>query len=118
MQKNHRSAAPPTTFRGDPLAAFDRLPARLRQALHEAVIQWDPREVRWTLNQRLRAGVSEHDAIAAEIWDIRLHEENEVRAFSYHWPSRFGRYPHTAAGATILRYDERDRRRSQRSATP
>ena len=105
--RNNRAAAPLSDFRGSAMAAFDRLPPELRRALHEAVIKWDPRETRRDLNRRLKYGETYAAAIAAEVAEIRSADEREVRAFAFHWPSRFGRYPHIAAAATILRYHER-----------
>ena len=110
--RNNVGAAPISKFRGDRLACFDALPAPIRRALHEAIGTWDPREIRWTLNKRLKAGQLEAEAIAAEVASIRDEDEAEVLAFQYYWPSRFGRYPHLAAEATIIRYDEKDLHRA------
>lgn len=104
-RKNNVSAAELSGFRGNVWSAFDRLPQPIRRALHEAIGPWDPREVRWSLNKRLKAGQEESAAVAVEIELIRLNDEAEVNAFQHRWPSRFGKYPHVAAGATILRYE-------------
>jgi hypothetical protein len=95
------------------MAAFDRLPAVVRHALWEAVVEWDPRQSRWDINKRIKRGMPEHLAVAIEVEEIRSADEREVKAFQYHWPSRFGRYPHVAADATIMRYNERPAREVQ-----
>ena len=105
--KNGVSAAPRSNLRGDPFAAFDRLPAALRGVLHEAVVKWDPRQSRWEINRAMRAGLSEAEAVAEEIRAIHEAERAEMHRFAHHWPARFGRYPHLAAGATVQRYGRR-----------
>lgn len=108
MISNGIAASPLSRFRGDPMACFDRLPAPIRAALHEAVVKWDPRVVRWDLNKRLRSGMSEDDAVAASVRDLRDADADEVKLFAHLWPARFGRYsPHWNAGATIQRYGRR-----------
>lgn len=108
--------APQSTFRGDPLAALDRLPTALRRALHEAVICWDPREVAWDLKQLCRAGLSEAKAVAIVVARLRQADEDEVMAFAgRHWRQYGTATPHVRAKATILRYGAR-RRRQHREA--
>jgi hypothetical protein len=101
---NNVGAAPACRFRGDEWAAFDRLPIPLRRAINEGIVLWDARWVRWSLNKRLKAGMPEAEAVASGVDALRSADEDEVRAFRYRWPARFGRHPHTAAGATIQRY--------------
>lgn len=102
---NNVVAAPLSDLRGDKMKCFDRLPSPLKRALWEGVTDWDPREVRWHLNKSLKRGVPLDAAVATEVAQIRAADVREVNAFQHHWPSRFGRYPHIAAGATILRYN-------------
>lgn len=106
MPDNVVSAAQNSRLRGNVLSAMDRLPAPIRRALHEAVNDWDPREIRWFFNKRIKAGWPEAIAVAAEIASIAHADATEIARFAHRWPARFGEYPHLAADATILRYDE------------
>ncbi len=103
-------------FRGNPLAAFDRLPPALRRALHESTIDWCPLQERWMLNKRLKAGVGTETAIAEALEVLRRDEQAEMALFAGHWPARRGRYPHVGASATVLRYNERARVSAARGA--
>lgn len=108
MIGNNVGAAPTSRFRGDPYACFDRLPAPIRAALHEAVVAWSPNDVRWELNDLLRDGMSEAEAVAACVHAIRDADEGEVKTFAHLWLARFGRHsPHWNAQATIQRYGAR-----------
>lgn len=119
MARNSISSSPLSTFRGDPMAAFDRLPLPIRRALHEAIVAWDPRECRWLLNKAIKAGVPQEQAVWDQVADIQSDDEREVRQFAYHWPARFGRLtPHVRADATILRYDEVSIVRRRATPTP
>ena len=114
---NNVGAAPASKFRGDPLAAMDRLPATLRRALHEAVVEWDPRWVRWELNRQVKAGIPPDVAAAVIAAALRRDDEWEVLHFARCWPARFGAgTPHAQARATILRYDEAARVRAAADA--
>lgn len=101
---NIKSWAPISRFRGNQLAALDKLPPLLRRALWEGVIDWDARETRWQLNQMLKMGVPLATAVKDLAKAIRGSDQFEVTNFAAHWPSRFGRYPHMAAKATLQRY--------------
>lgn len=113
-RSNDVGAAAFSTFRGDPMACLDRLPAPIRRAIHEGVLDWDPRVERWALNKLLKAGVPMDQAVASIVQRLRDADAREVLDFAHRWPSRFGRYtPHWNAGATILRYDEASRVRGR-----
>lgn len=113
--QNTPNAGLKSRFRGDPLKCFDRLPADLRRAPHESTLDWCPLEVRWSLNKRVKSGVPEHEAIALELNSLMASETEEIARFRYRWPARFSPgYPHTCAGATIMRYDEQDVVRQRR----
>lgn len=108
MIGNNVGASPTSRFRGDPYACFDRLPAPIRAALHEAVVAWSPNDVLWKMNKLLREGMSEAEAVAACVRDIRDADAEEVRMFAHCWPARFGRFsPHWNARVTIQRYGAR-----------
>ena len=94
-------------FRGDPWAAFDRLPPVLRRAHQEAAINWCSLEERWLLNKAIKAGATEKQAVATLVADLRSEEAAEIQLFANHWPARFGQYPHLGAEASVMRYDER-----------
>ena len=96
---NNVGASPTGHFPGGKWACFDRLPPELRRAVHEGVVDWDARSISWSLNERLRAGLTERAAIAQEVAHVHASDAEEVRQFQHHWPSRFGRHPHTAAQA-------------------
>jgi hypothetical protein len=104
MANNDISALSRSRFRGDEWACFDRLPAVLRRALHEGVTDWCALEVRWSLNKRLKGGVAPELAVEMEAMAVRDADAEELAIEARRWPARFGRHPHTAAGASILRY--------------
>ncbi len=114
MVYNGKSAAPRSRFRGDEMAAFDRLPAALRHALWEAVIRWDAREIRWSLNKRLEAGADLQAATLDELGELHREEREELVRWAYHWPSRFGKYPHHAAEASVQKYGGRQAEQRRR----
>lgn len=101
---NSRAAAPRANFRGNEMDAFDSLPAPVRRAMWEGVTEWSALEARRNINRAVRRGMSVDDAVAAEVAAIIAADKREVFQFAHHWPSRFGRYPHVAAKATIMRY--------------
>ena len=101
--RNNRSAARESRPKRDTYACFDRLPAPLRRALHESVLDWHPFDCRFWFNTYRRTGTPECEAINRTIAMLRSSDEQEVREFSEQWPEQFGTYPHVAAGATIMR---------------
>ena len=70
----------------------------------DAIVCWDAREVRWSLNKRLKAGAGMEEAIQAEVDFTRSADMVELKKFAGHWPARFGPYPHLGAQATFQRY--------------
>jgi Family of unknown function (DUF6525) len=108
---NNIAAAPFLKLRGNPLIALDRLPPTLRRALWESVVEWDPRELRRELNRLVKTGVPMSLAIQHLLESIRRADQIEIAEFSRRWPSRFGAYPHVAAGATLQPYERQPARR-------
>lgn len=95
---------PYSKLKGDPYRAYEELPAEVRLALQEALVDWCPLRARelhiQLLRQRLRlAQVTFH-----LVQTIRRHDHAEVAAFARTWPKGPKAYPHLAAGATLQRY--------------
>ena len=111
---NHVAAARNSRFRGNEMAALDRLPPALRYFLHDSVVAWDARWVLWELNKMRQRD----DAVAALLQRLRDSQAVELASFRHHWPARFGVYPAFAARASVVHYDEADRVRAARQAAP
>ncbi len=103
MGNNRTAAAPILRLHGDRFAAFDALPAALRHILQNAVVNWCDLQARRKLNRLIKAGYSEAEAVELLAAEYAAAERAEIVEFGYRWPSRFGRYPHLAAQATVLR---------------
>jgi hypothetical protein len=101
---NAVAAARVSNFRGNFWSAYDRLPAELRAWLRDAVVNWDPRQVRWLLNK----GGGDVARIIAGLCEA---EWKELADFALCWPSRLGVYPARAAGASVVRWGSARRRR-------
>lgn len=100
---------PYSKLKGDPWRAYDELPAEVRQALQESLVDWCPLRAReWHLHllreRRLRPAQATHFLIQT----IRRHDHAEVAAFARTWPKGPKVYPHLAAGATLQRYVGRE----------
>lgn len=96
---------PYSKLKGDPYGAYEQLPAEVRQALQESLVDWCPLRAReWHIHllrqQRLRPAQAASFLVQA----IRRHDHAELAAFARAWPSGPTGYPHLAAGATIQRY--------------
>lgn len=96
---------PYSTLKGDPYRAYEELPAEVRRALQEALVDWCPLRAReWhqrlLREQRLRPA----QATSFLVQTIRRHDQAEVAAFARTWPKGAQAYPHLAAGATLQRY--------------
>ena len=96
---------PRSTLKGDAYRAYESLPAEVRLALQESLIDWCPmRALEWhvhLLNElRLRPAQATHFLVQT----IRKQDHAEVAAFARTWPKGAEAYPHVAAGATIQRY--------------
>lgn len=102
--QNNTSGMPYSQLRGDELAAFDALPAPLRHALHESVIDWCALWLRGTM-RRYRKLYGDADlAVELTLVELRGYNAAEMVDFAHRWPSRFGSYPHVAADATVQPY--------------
>lgn len=108
MNPNKVSASPRSRFRGDQWAAFDRLPEQIRWALCDANVDWSACDEAANLRKLRKAGVEKATAIDWVVSRFPASEAKELDLFKPRWPSRFGPYPHIAAGATIMRYNERE----------
>jgi hypothetical protein len=102
---NSMATKPYSKLKGDPYRAYEELPAEVRRALQEALVDWCPLRAReWHLNllrqQRLRPA----QATSFLVQTIRRHDHAEVAAFARTWPKGPQAYPHLAAGATLQRY--------------
>lgn len=100
---------PYSKLKGDPWRAYDELPAEVRLALQESLVDWCPLRAReWHLHllreRRLRPAQATHFLIQT----IRRHDHAEVAAFARTWPKGPKVYPHLAAGATLQRYVGRE----------
>lgn len=100
---------PYSKLKGDPWRAYEELPAEVRQALQESLVDWCPLRAReWHLHllreRRLRPAQATHFLIQT----IRRHDHAEVAAFARTWPKGPKVYPHLAAGATLQRYVGRE----------
>ena len=102
---NDVGAAP--SYRGrakiSEMKAFDGLPPVLRAAHQEGVIDWSAQHSRDKMRRAARDRVPSGTAAGILAASLRAGDVREVNAFAQQWPSRFGEYPHLAAGATILR---------------
>ena len=101
--------------------AFDQLPRAVRHALHEALVTYEPRPILQDLSRALEnSPKANHRAIvrdavrgiqAGDIADIQEVARKHFERYKYRWP-------HLAAGATILRYHTRTRLRGRRRSRP
>ncbi|MCR0985295.1 DUF6525 family protein [Roseomonas populi] len=99
------AAKPYSKLKGDPYRAYEELPAEVRRALQEALVDWCPLRAReWHLHllrrERLRPAQAAHFLVET----IRGQDHSEVAAFARTWPKGAQAYPHLAAGATLQRY--------------
>lgn len=83
------------------LHTFDRLPPPIRRALHEALMDWDPRWIKAELSKRTQARQPEA-AIAATLRMIAAGDETELWSFAERHPA------HVRANATLQRYGNPD----------
>ncbi|WP_338663764.1 DUF6525 family protein [Pararoseomonas sp. SCSIO 73927] len=102
---NSMAAKPYSKLKGDPYQAYEELPAEVRRALQEALVDWCPLRAReWHLQlvrqQRLRPA----QAAFVLVQTIRGQDHAEVAAFARTWPKGAQAYPHLAADATLQRY--------------
>ncbi|PWS35490.1 hypothetical protein DFH01_17950 [Falsiroseomonas bella] len=106
---NSMATRPYSKLKGDPYRAYEELPAEVRRALQEALVDWCPLRARERLlhllrEQRLRPA----QAAFSLVQTIRGHDHAEVAAFARTWSKGPQAYPHLAAGATLQRYTGTD----------
>lgn len=99
------ATTPHSKLKGDAYRAYEELPAEVRRALQESLVDWCPLRAReWHQHllrrQRLRPAQATHVLVQA----IRRHDHAEVAAFARTWPKGALAYPHLAAAATLQRY--------------
>jgi hypothetical protein len=102
---NSLATTPHSPLKGDAYRAYEQLPAAVRRALQEGLVDWCPLRAReWhehlLRRQRLRPAQATHLLVQA----IRRHDHAEVAAFARTWPKGAAAYPHVAAGASLQRY--------------
>lgn len=100
---------PFSKLKGDPYRAYEELPAEVRRALQEALVDWCPLRAREWHHQLLRQQkVRPAHAAFMLVQAIRKHDHAEVSAFAKTWPRGAKAYPHVAADATLQRYAGQD----------
>lgn len=96
---------PYSTLKGDPYRAYEALPAEVRRALQEALVDWCPlRAHEWHIHLLRRLGLRPAQATHVLVQTIRGQDQAEVAAFARTWAKGPAAYPHLAAGATLQRY--------------
>lgn len=96
---------PRSRLKGDPYEAYESLPAEVRLALQESLVDWCPLRAReWHLDLLRRDRLRPAQAAAALVRAIRTHDQAEIAAFARTWPKGADAYPHLAAGASLQRY--------------
>jgi hypothetical protein len=102
---NSMATKPYSKLKGDAYRAYEELPAEVRLALQEALVDWCPLRAR-ALHLDLLRRERLRPALAASVLvqTIRGHDHAEVAAFARTWSKGAQAYPHLAAGATLQRY--------------
>lgn len=96
---------PYSRLKGDPYRALEELPAEVRRALQEALVDWCPLRAReWHLDLLRHRRLRPAQAAAVLVQEIRRRDQAEVAAFARTWPKGAEAYPHLAAGATLQAY--------------
>lgn len=102
---NSVAAKPYSKLKGDPYRAYEELPAEVRRALQEALVDWCPLRAReWHLHLLHRQRLRPAQAAFFLVQTIRGQDHAEVGAFAKTWSKGAQAYPHLAAGATLQRY--------------
>lgn len=102
---NSMATKPRSPLKGDPYRAFEELPAEVRRALQESLVDWCPLRAReWHLHLVRKERLRPAKAASLLVRTIRKMDHAEVIAFARTWPKGAKAYPHLAAGATIQRY--------------
>ncbi|MGG5810129.1 DUF6525 family protein [Falsiroseomonas sp. CW058] len=103
---NSMATRPYSRLKGDPYRAYEELPAEVRKALQEALVDWCPLRAReWHLDLLRRQRLRPAQAASFLVETIRRQDHAEVAAFSRTWAKGAQAYPHLAAGATLQRYE-------------
>lgn len=95
---------PYSKLKGDPYRAYEELPAEVRLAMQESLVDWCPLRARELHIELLRQRLRPAQVTFFLIQTIRRHDHAEVAAFARTWPKGPKAYPHLAAGATLQRY--------------
>jgi hypothetical protein len=102
---NSTATKPHSRLKGDAYRAYEELPAEVRRALQESLVDWCPLRAREWLHHLLRGQrMKPAQASFFLIQTIRRQDHAEVAAFARTWPKGAEAYPHLAAGASIQRY--------------
>lgn len=102
---NSTATRPRSPLKGDPYRALEELPAEVRRALQESLVDWCPLRAReWLLHLIRKERLRPAKAAAMLVRTIRKMDHAEVAAFARSWPKGAKAYPHLAAGATLQRY--------------
>ena len=102
---NSTATRPYSKLKGDPYRAFEALPAEVRLALQESLVDWCSLRAReWHLHLLRQERLRPAQAASLLVQTIRRMDHAEVAAFARTWPKGAEAYPHLAAGATIQRY--------------
>lgn len=107
MRSNGENAfAEECKMRGDEWKALEKLPPAVRRALHEATVNWSPLPFAKSGRDHARRCPS-GDTASFLVGAIESCDRGELSRASRDWRERHGaEYPHVAAGATPIRYDE------------
>lgn len=102
---NSTATRPYSRLKGDPYRAFEELPAEVRRALQESLVDWCSLRAReWHLHLLRQERLRPAQAASVLVQTIRRLDHAEVAAFARSWPKGAEAYPHLAAGATLQRY--------------
>jgi crotonobetainyl-CoA:carnitine CoA-transferase CaiB-like acyl-CoA transferase len=102
---NSTATRPFSKLKGDPYRAFEELPAEVRRALQESLVDWCSLRAReWHLHLLRKERLRPAQAASVLVQTIRRLDHAEVAAFARNWPKGAAAYPHLAAGATLQRY--------------
>jgi len=102
---NSTATRPYSKLKGDPYQAYEELPAEVRRALQEALVDWCPLRTReWHLRLLRHERLQPAQATSFLVQTIRRHDQAELAAFAKTWPRGQQAYPHIAAQATLQRY--------------
>lgn len=102
---NSMASRPLSPLKGDPYRAYEDLPAEVRLALQEALVDWCPlRAHAWHLDLLRKVRLRPAQAAHVMVQTIRREDQAELAAFARRWAKGAEAYPHLAAGATRQRY--------------